>query len=130
MEALAPSGGRRYVSKIIMLKLIGSIFLLYGIYCLWAGLHSHWLYFIYGSVSISCGAGLAMKKIWSKYIVYILSLAISSSWLYMTFLQIRNGNFPYQDPIKSIVGLIPGICLLIFCGASSYIAYKKLKRET
>jgi len=67
--------------------------------------------------------GLLLKKSWARYFVHAFTIAIVPWWILSTIWIIWEKGWPhYPTTAQSILGLIPGILLCLFCIFSSWVA--------
>jgi hypothetical protein len=114
--------------KSIRWFLVG-ILILYGGYTIWLANESrYWLYWCWGAVSLAGGVGLALRRRWSQYPVYLLALATVASWGYGTY-SVWTKGWPYHDTVSSVISLLPGALLVALCFAGAWFVYSFFRNQ-
>lgn len=112
-----------------MILLIAGMLGLYGIQLILFSINQHnalSLNYIWAAVAFIAAAGLFLNKSWSKYLVYLFAVTMSSQWIYVVWAINRSG-WRYDDNKSNIISLLPGILLLTVCICSSAYVYKYFK---
>ncbi len=111
-----------------MTYLIGIIFTLYGLYSLWAGVSLNNLFYIaFGVFPLIGDIGLSLKKQWSKFIIYLVSIGISTTLIYTVYYQYKIGAAHYESFLKTFISLLPAGCIILFCIGSSIAVHQKMR---
>ncbi|HEY0065610.1 MAG TPA: hypothetical protein VGC21_26070 [Telluria sp.] len=90
--------------------------LLVAVYCGWWGLTRGvpvWLVVSAGLLILA--AGLVVRAIWAKYLLYALCAGTALLWTGMIVMLTLSG-WPVRDPLSTLISLIPGLLLLLVCG--------------
>jgi len=89
----------------------------------------HWAYWMWAGVTFVSAIGLGMMQPWSRYPIYILSLATVLYWLYVVWSVWKSG-WPYDDAVKTAISLAPGILLVVVCMGTSWFVFSLFKDRT
>jgi hypothetical protein len=110
---------RSRVSKAVVF-LIGALFIAYGVYALVQGRASpQWASLAVAGLSLLGGIALLLGRPWSRFCIYVVSLAIAGAWVYYTALAVP--SWPYGTLIETIIALLPGVFLLVIAAGSCYL---------
>ena len=82
---------------------------------------------IYALLSMFAAISLFLRKSWSKYLIYLVALLTSGTWL-LAILVIFKDGWPYSTVKESVTSLIPGFLLLTVCICGPIVVYKYFKR--
>jgi len=114
----------------IFTKILACFIALYGTYNFWAAIHYSMLYYwISGIVVVLASIGLFFKFSWSQYLVYLLSSITIVQLFYLFWKQIEAENCPYDKLFPSVISLIPGEFLILFCILINFFIFKYLKKH-
>ena len=113
------------IMKSIKLYIIGLILTAYAIftikYSLTGGAALPGIVAVFALVG---AIGLFLKHAWSRFFIYIFSILIIPWWIFLTIWVIVEKGWPtYSTTYLSILGLLPGILLCLFCVFSCWVAY-------
>jgi hypothetical protein len=96
-------------------------------YCAYAGWvavqKESLLYGIAALLALVACVALAMLRPWSRFLVYILTVAFTGGWIYSAWQAARSGYFALVSTQASIVTLAPGVALVAvssFCAVAVY----------
>jgi len=109
----------RRISKAAVV-LISLLFVAYGIYALvQSRANPQWISLTIAGLSVLGGIGLWIGRPWSRFCIYIVSLAVVSAWAYYTALAApkwRHGTLT-----ETVIAFLPGAFLLVIVAGSSYL---------
>jgi hypothetical protein len=72
--------------------------------------------------------GLFLKKSWSRYFVYLFTVATVPWWTVSTVWFIWRTGWPYYPTTaESLLGLLPGVFLSLICVGSSWIVHRHFR---
>jgi hypothetical protein len=93
----------------------------YGAWGLINCLHAHaWVPAIGSAASIAAAIGVALRKSWSRPLVFLLALLFVGTWVYYTWLA-STGGFYRGWPLRNVViSLVPGF---FFSGIAAFCCY-------
>jgi hypothetical protein len=110
---------RRRSYKAVVL-LIGALFAAYGVYALvQSRANPQWLSVAVAGLSVLGGLGLLLGRPWSRFCIYIVSVAVAGAWAYYTVLAVP--TWPYRTLVDTIIALLPGMFLLVIAAGSSFV---------
>ena len=112
-----------------MFRVIASVFALYAIYafCLAYYGQLHFLGIAIGGVSIAAAIGLWLRKPWSQYCVYVVSVAVAGQWLWLTCSDLYRNGWPSGQSLDAVVALLPGLGVVVFAIGSSFVAFRSCR---
>lgn len=84
---------------------------------------------LWGTCVFACGLGLIFHVRWAAYLWYVLAVVTSAGWIWAVIGVARTG-WPYADVLRSVISLIPGLCLLAVCGLGSVAVARQFRRST
>jgi hypothetical protein len=100
--------------------LIGALFIAYGVYALvQVRANPQWVAIAVACFSVLGGIGLMLDRPWSRFCIYIVSLAVAGAWAYYTALAVP--TWPYGTLSETTIALLPGMFLLVIAAGSSYL---------
>jgi hypothetical protein len=100
---------------------------LYCAFALWVGItHRAWLMVSIALVAAIASIGAATMRRWSRYLVYLLSAGLATTWLYSIYAAARVGYFGPLSWSTIILSLTPGLLLLIVACFCSRMAHRHL----
>jgi hypothetical protein len=79
-------------------------------------------------VLLTVAAGLMSGKTWGVVLWHVFALTISCGWLAIVG-NLALSDWPFDNAAQSIVSLIPGISLLMFCVLGSVEVHRKRVRN-
>ena len=86
---------------------------LYGAYSLWNGIDGrNWIGATIGAAALLSSVGVLMHWHWARWIVVLVSIGISGTWLYALVSTIQSGHLPFTRPLESTISLLPGLTIL------------------
>lgn len=101
---------------------------LYCVFAIWFGLtHRAWLMVWIGLLAAIACIGAANMFRWSRYLVYALSAAFVTTWLYSIYAAASVGYFGPLSWWTIVLSLIPGFLLLIVACFCSRMAHRHLR---
>jgi hypothetical protein len=71
------------------------------------------------------GTGLGLGASWSRWILYVLTIVGIVGWSYGVWAAYAAG-WPYDDLLRTVISLIPGVALIAIHLACVWVAYKQL----
>lgn len=99
----------------MIVKLLAFLLILGAVhFSRWAAEHSAPVWIAVAVTMAACGIGLLFRHAWARYLWYVLAAAASGWWVLTTVLIALNG-WPMRSIADSVVGLIPGVLLLVVC---------------
>ena len=102
---------------------------LWGGWAVWATLQGwHWITAGLGIVALLTASGLLLLKVWAKYLAYVYAAGLSVSWVYAVW-HVALQGWPYSDPLRTVLSLIPGTFLLLICAGGSYVVHRQYRRQ-
>lgn len=114
-----------------MIKAVATVFALYGAYVL-SGVYvqPHWFGVALAVASLAAGIGLWLRKPWSQYLVYVVSLVVAGQWLWAAISYYSRTGWPSEQTFGHIIALIPGSCIVAFAIGSSILAYRSFRARS
>jgi hypothetical protein len=99
-----------------------------GVYGVWTAISEHSLIpaFI-GVVAIVACVGIAMLKAWSRYLVYLLTVALVGTWAYSVYTAAIVGYFSLFSASQIVFSLAPGILLIILSCFCTYVVFRQFR---
>ena len=85
-----------------------------------------WVMDAVGLVATVACVGTATMLRWSRFLVYVLSIAFAATWLFSIYAAARVGYYTPLPWLTIIVSLIPGAVLLAVAGFCSRMAHRYL----
>jgi hypothetical protein len=108
-----------------MIKVVAAIFTLYGTYVLSAVyVQPHWFGIVLAAASLAAGIGLWLRKQWSQYPVYVVSVVVAGQWLWAAIYYYSSVGWSSEKTFGHIIGLIPGLCIVALAMGSSILAFR------
>jgi hypothetical protein len=84
-----------------------------GCYSIFSGFKNHsWVWCVSGLATFLGAVGILPRWPWAKWLVYVVSFVIVSTWIYGLIWALRAGTFPYETVELTALGLVPGFVLL------------------
>ena len=118
--------GRRGV---MVLKLMCGILIVVAAYFSWeAFANDHLVWLTVPAVLLAVAVGLASARKWGVALWYLFALATSCWWL-GTMVNMALSGWPSDSLADTIISLVPGISLLMFCGLGSVEVHRTLVRR-
>ena len=75
-------------------------------------------------IPLAAAVGLFLKKSWSRYFVHLFTISIVPWWVVATVRSIWRTGWPYYaTTAESVLGLLPGVFLSLFCIGSSWVVH-------
>jgi hypothetical protein len=109
--------------------LVGGIFIAYGIYALvQSRANPRLLGVLIAAVAVVGGLGLILNCPWSKYCIYLVSAALTGTWLYYTAAYVMRQGWPYSTAAQSLIALLPGLLIVVIGAGSSYVVTRHFRR--
>lgn len=133
-----PQQGVRFkdMKKPITIYIVGVVLGIYGIFTIkYSITGGAALPGIIAVIPLIGALGLFFKKSWARYFVHIFTISIVPWWIFSTIWLIWKKGWPYYPTTaQSIIGLVPGILLCLFCIFSSWVSQQffsnQLDKET
>ena len=110
-----------------------------GVIALGSGLIALSMYFAWFAISydqaqwllgtailLVTGVGLLMRRLWSKYLFFVIAITTVLGWLYSIAVIVGKG-WPEPDAVSTIVSLLPGAMLLAACVLGCIIVQRNVK---
>ena len=117
------------LTKSISLWLVVIVIGLHGVYSAWMGYtYFHLISIGFTIISFIAIISLLLEKAWSRYLVYFISILMVVNWVWGVALISFNG-WPYDSTAKSIISLIPGLCLITAFIFSSFAVWKHFEKN-
>jgi hypothetical protein len=114
----------------MIVRLLGLLLVAYGVYLGYSFMEArYWLTACWSLGAMTCGLGLIFQGRWAANVWYAFALAVSASWIWGVAGVIRSG-WPYVDPWRSAISLIPGLCILMICGLGSIAVAKHFRLQS
>jgi len=86
---------------------------------------------IIGLIPLAGAVGLFLQKSWSRYLVDLFAIAVVPVWIFYTVWYVWKNGWPYYaTTTESILGLLPGGFISLFCIGSSWIVHKHFRSRT
>ena len=104
---------------------------IYAAYAFWtAYLDESWVYGLLGCLALVACYGAAMLRVWSQYLVYLLTALFVAAWLYSVYSGAAVGFFSFWYGSQALVmkALAPGIALVLLSCAASWITFRHFRR--
>ena len=112
-----------------MIKLMCGVLVVAAAYYVWEAIASGYLVWLaVPGVLVTVAVGLASGQRWGIALWYLFALATSCWWL-VTTVNLALSGWPVDGVAQSIVSLIPGTSLLMFCVLGSVEVHRKLVRH-
>ena len=97
------------------IQLVAVVLAIYGVYNVWMVVRYGQLLFLFWAVAcFLAGAGLWLRKPWSRFVVYAVCSLTIFGFLFYVGAMALNG-WPYPGLAKTVVALIPGALLVALC---------------
>ena len=107
-----------------IILIISAILCVWGYWSfeLWQS-HGHWISLAVALLGVVGGVSLAQGQRWSRYLVYLSTVVVVSTWAYQTS-QYVGDTWPYETLRLTIISLLPALFLLTVAIGSSYVVFK------
>jgi hypothetical protein len=86
-----------------------------------------WIEAALGCAALAAFVGVLMLRDWAKYLYYSMAVIFSASWAYWVWQSIGD-EWPYADPILTVISLLPGVLLLCAWAGGSYVVHRQYRR--
>jgi hypothetical protein len=101
--------------------LIGAIFSAYGSIAFLVSIpHAAFFPIALAATAVLAGVAVMLNRRWSQYLVYVVSLAYFSVWIW-GFLGLNSGGSVRDSTPAVLANLVPGLMLVLVLGLSSLI---------
>jgi hypothetical protein len=115
-----------------MLKTIAVLLALYGGFALQQGMGGeNYLALLCAVLAFAAAVGLWLRKPWSQYCVYILASGFVFPWLWYTWSVWwgvwRHNGWPYDTVLQGVIGLLPGLCMILCAVGSSVFVFRSFR---
>ena len=98
----------------------------WGLWALWVATQGrYWVTGLLGAAAIAVAFGLQRLQQWAKYAAYLFATTFVVTWVYALWLSIARGLWPYANPVRSVLSLIPGACFLAVCLGGVYVVHRQ-----
>src|SRR5437762_2300801 len=84
---------------------------------------------LWGACFFACGLGLTFHVRLAAYLWYVLAVVTSASWIWAV-IGVTRAGWPYADVLRSVISLIPGLCILAVSGLGSVAVARQFRRST
>ena len=112
-----------------MIRLMFCVLVVVAAYYAWEAIAGGYLVWLaVPVVLLAVAIGLISGKRWGVMLWYVFALTISCGWLVIV-VKLALTGWPFDNATESIVSLIPGISLLMFCLLGSIEVHRKLGRR-
>jgi len=104
---------------------------LYAAYAFWtAHIDKSWIYGFLGLLSLVACYGAAMLRVWSQYLVYLLTALFIAAWCYSVYAAAVVGffSFFFSSHVLAIKTLVPGFALVLLSGLVSWNTFSHFRR--
>jgi len=104
---------------------------LYAAYAFWtAHIDKSWIYGFLGLLSLVACYGAAMLRVWSQYLVYLLTALFIAAWCYSVYAAAAVGffSFFFSSRLLAIKALAPGLVLVMLSCLASWNAFSHFRR--
>ncbi len=122
-----------------MLRVVAGVFIAYGLYTVLVS----WSYqsvlgvlgVLIGVVSALGGVGLALRRPWSRFCIYAVSVVVIGWWLYFSVVvplsESRSSVYPSTMTLVLgwLIALFPGMCVAVIAVGSSYLVTRHFRRK-
>jgi hypothetical protein len=112
-----------------MFRLIAGILGLYATYSVFVGYRSgYWAYALSGLICYVAAGALWLRKPWSQYLVYLIAVLFTGSWLWAVG-QVAQRGWLYQGLLESVISLIPGLLMVSVAIGSVIVVRRTFRHE-
>lgn len=128
----APRESQVGVSRGVLL-LVAGVFIAYGVYAILQARNtpSAVLSVLFGLVSVLGGVGVALRRPWCRFCIYIVSIGLVGTWLYYTAVTLQYQGWPNETALLLgwLISLFPGLCVVVIAAGSSYLVSRHFRRK-
>jgi hypothetical protein len=135
----APPGEPEVGVSPSMLRVVAGVFIAHGLYAVLVS----WGYqsvlgvvgVLIGVVSALGGVGLALRRPWSRFCIYAVSIGVIGWWLYFSVVvplsHSRSSVYPNTTTLVLgwLIALFPGMCVAVIAVGSSYLVTRHFRRK-
>jgi hypothetical protein len=96
----------------------------------WRAFQWHdWLGAAFALVGAAAAISAALLRPWSRFLVYLVTLALMGSWFYSIHVSHALGYFRIYSRTQVLASLLPEGALVLLSGYCSYAVYRQFPRQ-
>jgi hypothetical protein len=112
----------------VPIRLVSGFLLIVAAYLIWWSVtYDHLPWLAGAGVALIAAVGLWTRKRWAEYVWYVIAATISVLWVVMV-VRVAASNWPYNDPLSSLISLLPGLLLVLVCIFGSVAVRRHFRR--
>jgi hypothetical protein len=101
---------------------------LYGAYGIWTAIvEVSWMPVGAAAVAVVACVGIATLRPWSRFLVYVLTLAFVGTWTYSIYSAAAVGYFSLFSAREIGLSLAPGLLLILVSCFCAYVVFKHFR---
>jgi len=112
-----------------MLYVISAFIFIYSVYTAWLGSENNDLtQCLFAGFYFLGGFGLIFKKMWSKYVVYLVAALMVRNWWYPLW-EAHEIDWPFHVTNETILPLLPGLFLIMLCLCGCIVVHREIEHK-